>query len=308
MNPASKTREPLFHPGEVALQTESGAAESVARFGPQMIRERMPEQHRAFFATLPFVVVGSIDEHGQPTASLLAAPPGFAWSPDPATLRIEALPLAGDPLAQNLHLGAALGVLGIQAQTRRRNRVNGSVTSRDDRGLAIGVRQSFGNCPKYIHPREAFYVGTQAPEAPHFSDRLGERERALIATADTFFVASAHPRAGTSDASAQGVDVSHRGGPAGFAAFTDDDTFVIADYSGNNLYMTLGNVLLNSQVGLLFIDRARGDLLQIEASADVVQGTHPQAGPSDTGRLVRFRVRGVRVFPMASRLWFGAEE
>jgi uncharacterized protein len=307
MNHAVKTREPVFHAGELVLQSEAGVVERMARVGPQAIRDHLPEQHRAFFPALPFVVVGSIDQQGQPTASLLAAPPGFAWSPDPGTLRIDALPLAGDPLESNLRVGASLGVLGIQAQTRRRNRVNGTVSERDAGGFSLGVRQSFGNCPKYIHPREAFYVGAPPPPPPEMSAPLGERERALIATADTFFVASAHPRAGNSQASADGVDVSHRGGPPGFAAFSDDDTFVIADYSGNNLFMTLGNLQLNPLAGLLFMDRARGDLLQVEARADVVTGTHPGAG-HETGRLVRFHVLLARFFPRTSPLRFAPED
>src|SRR6188768_1910112 len=64
------SRERIFHPGEVALQTEAGVAERMARVGPQAIRDHMPEQHRQFFALLPFVVVGSIDAQGQPAASL----------------------------------------------------------------------------------------------------------------------------------------------------------------------------------------------------------------------------------------------
>ncbi|MET0413406.1 MAG: pyridoxamine 5'-phosphate oxidase family protein [Polyangiaceae bacterium] len=304
----SSTRAPTFHAGEVALQTQVGVAERMARVAPQMIRDHMPEQHRDFFPTLPFVIVGSVDPRGQPSASLVAAPPGFAWSPDPATLRIDALPLAGDPLAQNLHAGAPLGLLGIRAHERRRNRLNGSVLERDDLGFSLRVGQSFGNCPKYIHPREAFYVG--APPAPPVqeADRLGPRERALIAAADTFFIASAHPAALTSSMSSEGVDVSHRGGPAGFAAFSDDDTFVIADYRGNDLYMTLGNLQLSPLAGLLFIDRQRGDLLQLEVTTDLISGAHPQSTSADSGRLVRFRVQRVRLFPATSALRFGPEE
>jgi predicted pyridoxine 5'-phosphate oxidase superfamily flavin-nucleotide-binding protein len=305
---ASTTRAPIFHAGEVALQNQAGVAERMARVAPQAIREHMPEQHRAFFPTLPFVIVGSVDEHGQPTASLLAAPPGFAWSPDPRTLRLDTLPFTGDPLAQNLRTGAPLGLLGMRAHERRRNRVNGNVIDQDHVGFSLGVRQSFGNCPKYIHAREAFYVGTPPAPAPEEAAPLAARERALVVAADTFFIASAHPAALTSSVPSEGVDVSHRGGPAGFAAFTDDETFVIADYRGNDLYMTLGNLQLSSLAGLLFIDRQSGDLLQLEATTDVIEGTHPQPTIADTGRLVRFRVQRARRFPATSPLRFGAEE
>ena len=306
-----------FHEGEVALQREVGVAERMGRIGPQVIRDHMPDQHRLFFPLLPFVIVGSVDARGQPTASLLSAPPGFVSSPDPKTLRIDALPLAGDPLEEQLREGAPLGLLGIQPHTARRNRANGRVLARDASGFSLEVRQSFGNCPKYIVRREVSHAGAQprvtlaegdaAGDAvtPVGRDGFGERERAIVAGADTFFLASAHPDAATSAERAQGVDVSHRGGPPGFAAFIDDDTFVIPDFPGNNFYNTLGNLRLNPAAGLLFIDVASGDVLQLEAVTDIVIGTHPLAGPDLRARIVRFRVRRARRFAAASRLRFG---
>jgi predicted pyridoxine 5'-phosphate oxidase superfamily flavin-nucleotide-binding protein len=296
-----------FHAGEVALQAEAGVAERMARLGAQMIRGYLPEQHRAFFESLPFVLAGSLDATGQPTASLLAAPPGFAWSPDAHTLRIDARPMAGDPLESNLRAGVALGLLGIQLHTRRRNRANGRVSALDAGGFTLRVEQSFGNCPRHIRAREAFYSGTGPPHAVQELTALGERERALVASADTFFIASAHPDAAMSRASAHGVDVSHRGGPPGFALFTSDDTFLVPDYRGNNLFNTLGNLRLNPRAGLLFLERARGDLLQLEATVDTVIGAHPHAGPEPSGRNVRFRIRRVRFFPEASSLRFGPD-
>src|SRR5690349_8304472 len=91
-----------FHDGEIALQRAAGVAERLARIGDQVIRGHMPEQHREFFTLLPFVIVGSVDASAQPIASLLAAPAGFAFSPDPQALRLDALPFEGDPLEQRL--------------------------------------------------------------------------------------------------------------------------------------------------------------------------------------------------------------
>lgn len=302
--------EPPFHDGEIAMQREAGVAERMARIGAQVIRDYMPEQHRLFFPLLPFVIVGSVDAWGQPSASLLRGAPGFVSSPDPKTLRIEALPLAGDPLARALQEGAPLGLLGLQPHTARRNRANGRVLARDASGFSLGVRQSFGNCPKYIVRREAVFAGDEALaaaslEAPLVRDSLGDRERAIIAGADTFFLASAHPGAMTGAERAHGIDVSHRGGPAGFAAFVDADTFAIPDFPGNNFYNTLGNLRLDARAGLLFIDVASGDVLQVEASAEVAIGTHPLAPPDLRARTVRFRVRRARLFQRASGLRWG---
>ena len=109
-----------FHAGERALQSLVGAREQMEAVGPRVIRDYMPDQHREFFALLPFLVVGSLDADLQPWASMLAAPAGFAHSPDATHLRIDALPGASDPLAAQLAPGATLGLLGIQPHTRRR--------------------------------------------------------------------------------------------------------------------------------------------------------------------------------------------
>jgi predicted pyridoxine 5'-phosphate oxidase superfamily flavin-nucleotide-binding protein len=296
-------RTSAFHAGETACQTEVGAADHLARVGSQVIRGFMPEQHRDFFTLLPFVVVGSIDERGRPAASLLAAPEGFAFSPDPKSLRVDSLPAPGDPLEQNLAAGASLGLLGIQAHTRRRNRLNGRVTARDAVGFDLAVEQSFGNCPKYITRREAIYVGAEVRPA-ECSTGLDARGRALIASSDTFYLASAHPDARESHARSEGVDVSHRGGPAGFAHFTGEQTFVIPDFRGNDFFNTLGNLRLHPRAGLLFVDVVSGDVLSLECEAVATRSSHPLEGTAGTGRVVRFEIERVWFWERGSPLRF----
>src|SRR5688500_17224948 len=120
-------RDP-FHEGERELQALAGSLEQSDVLGSRGMRETMPDPHRDFFARLPFVLIGSMGGDGQPHASLLAGPPGFLSSPDPRQLIVAARPHAADPLAGALRPGAALGVLGIEPHTRRRNRLNGIVS------------------------------------------------------------------------------------------------------------------------------------------------------------------------------------
>jgi predicted pyridoxine 5'-phosphate oxidase superfamily flavin-nucleotide-binding protein len=110
----------------------------------------MPDQHRIFFAQLPFVVAGTVDDRGAPVATLLTGGPGFVASPDPRTLAIAAV--SGDPAGRWLRRGAPVGLLGIELATRRRNRANGTIAFAGEPGLLVAVRQSFGNCPQYIRP------------------------------------------------------------------------------------------------------------------------------------------------------------
>lgn len=295
---------PSFHSGEEALQARAGSRERLAEVGPRVIRPAMPETHQAFFGQLPFVVAGAVDADGQPWASLLAGPPGFIHAPTDDRLRIKALPPAGDPLEGLLENGARIGLLGIEAHTRRRNRANGRIVAVDGAGVDVHVEQSFGNCPKYIQPRQAEYVPGQGIQATSTDfNGLGEPVRALVAAADTFFIASAHPD--DDGLPAHGVDVSHRGGPAGFVHI-DGDTLTVPDLAGNNYFNTLGNLLLAPCAGLLFIDFARGDLAWLAADAEIVHEGPDLAAHPGALRLLRLHVRTSRHAPAAVPLrWHG---
>jgi predicted pyridoxine 5'-phosphate oxidase superfamily flavin-nucleotide-binding protein len=189
-------------------------------------------------------------------------------SPDPTRLDIAALPAAGDPLSAALKPGASLGLLGIELPTRRRNRMNGRVIAVNDGGFSLAVDQSFGNCPQYIHHRD--YAALEAVGAAPIEafTTLNPAARALIQQADTFFVASS--AAGDGATPNHGVDVSHRGGPPGFLKFAADGAIIVPDYRGNRFFNTPGNMAINPRAGLLFINFARGDLLQLAGETRIV--------------------------------------
>ncbi|HEY2605587.1 MAG TPA: pyridoxamine 5'-phosphate oxidase family protein, partial [Paraburkholderia sp.] len=147
-----------FHAGELAVQQRAGVSSQAEAMGRRGIRRYMPEQHRRFFAEQPIMVFGGVDAQGQPWATLRAAAPGFVSAPDARTLRIEGGVLPGDPLAGRWQTGAMIGGLGLQPQTRRRNRINGVVKSAQGDTLLVDVTQSFGNCPKYIQSRTPTFV------------------------------------------------------------------------------------------------------------------------------------------------------
>ncbi|HVE54905.1 MAG TPA: pyridoxamine 5'-phosphate oxidase family protein, partial [Ramlibacter sp.] len=100
--------------------------------------------------------------------------------------------------------------------------------------------------------------------------QLDTQARALIAGADTFFIATAHPDALHSDDPIAGVDVSHRGGPAGFVRVQDASTLLVPDYVGNSFFNTLGNLQLEPRCALLFIDFGSGERLHVQAHGDVL--------------------------------------
>ncbi len=209
-----------FHDGEVALQKTVGVAERMEAFGRRAIRDFMPDQHRDFYRQLPFVVLGSVDASGDAWATLLSGRPGFMTSPDATRLAFAAHPDPQDPATVSLADGAAIGLLGIELHTRRRNRMNGSLRKLSHQGFEIVVEHAFGNCPQYIQQRDFTFVRepddfADVPPAQEL-DMANSQVRAMIAGADTFFVSSyvddAQGRADR-DRRHEG-EVGHRGGRA----------------------------------------------------------------------------------------------
>jgi uncharacterized protein len=279
-----------FNPDELAAQVLAGG-------GPRGsgIRDFMPEQHRQFFAQLPYLFLGSINAAGWPLATLLTGHPGFVQSPDPVTLHIAALPDVGDPAAEALAPDRDIGILGIDFSTRRRNRANGRIQSLETGGITVAVNQSFGNCPQYIQKRVVASSRVEPPEGvstPVDSlDHLDEAAQAAIERADTFFVAS-RSRAGRG--AAYGADISHRGGLPGFVR-VDGDVLTIPDFRGNRYFNTLGNLAAEPRASLLFVDFETGDLLQLQGSAEVDWKAAAAEQIAGAERLWRFRVaRGWR--------------
>src|SRR5262249_8829582 len=136
---------------------------------------------------------------------------------------IAARPGFGDPLAKHRHLGAPIGLLGIEPHTRRRNRLNGTIVEAGDDYMAVRVVESFGNCPKYIQARTPeLPADPTAVAAPRLVARegatLSQRAAGLVHAADTFFIATALPALGRV---AGRNDVSHRGGRPGFVRVTE---------------------------------------------------------------------------------------
>jgi len=269
-----------WHAGEKQLQAHVGVAERMEVFGRKVIRSEMPDQHRKFYEQLPFMVYGAVDAHGRPWASLLEGPPGFAHSPQPDRLQFDTLPATDDPA--QLVEGAAIGLLGIELHTRRRNRLNGHLHEMTPQSFTVMVDQAFGNCPQYIQLRQFRSVPLADPStrmAQH-STGLDDVAKRMIGEADTFFVSSYVDIEGE-----RSVDVSHRGGQAGFVK-VEGNCLTIPDFAGNLHFNTLGNLLLNPRAGLLFIDFNSGDVLHLSGRTEITL-----EGPE------------VEAFQGAERLW-----
>jgi uncharacterized protein len=90
---------------------------------------------------------------------------------------------------------------------------------------------------------------------------LDDEDVAFVRAADMVFVA-------TADADGR-PSCSYKGGDPGFIRVPDPRTLEIPNFDGNGMYLTWGNVLVNPQVGLLFIDWQAGHRLRVEGMAQI---------------------------------------
>lgn len=286
-----------FHQGEQQLQQGLGVREQMEHFGRRVIRSFMPAQHRDFYQQLPYVFAGFSDEQGQPWASILFAQSGFIRSPDERSLVIKPDLLEFDPLKDYLERGGEssdIALLGVELETRRRNRLSAVLESYHKQALTLSIKQSFGNCPQYIQARLLQdQIKANKNAVAREVHRFDQASKDLIARSDTFFVASSLPATKLSQgqAAAAGADISHRGGRPGFVRIDGDDTLTIPDYAGNNHFNTLGNLIENPVAGLLFIDFASGDVLTLTGSAEVVLVSDEIEHFRGAERLWRFRLQ-----------------
>src|SRR5437868_8491529 len=92
-------------------------------------------------------------------------------------------------------------------------------------------------------------------------DRFTEDDAAFVSHCAMFFLA-------TADAHGQ-PDVSYKGGAPGFVRVVDERTLAFPDYDGNGMFKSLGNILVNPRVGLLFVDFERPDRMRVSGTASV---------------------------------------
>jgi uncharacterized protein len=271
-----------FHDGELAVQDRAGVRAQAARLGGGMLATpNLNGGMRSFLADRDFAVLTARGGDGRLWTSPIFAKPGFLDAHD-RELRVDAVPTPGSPL-HDLADGQPVGMLAIEFATRRRVRVNGTLTRVDPDGLVVSVDQAFGNCPKYIQPRRLEHTESGSQRVQHAA-ALSVEHAALIENADTFFLGTVHP--------SRGADASHRGGPAGFVR-VEDGRLWWPDFPGNNMFNSFGNLAVDPIAALLFVDFGTGATLHISGTATVEWAPASAGDDTDTGRQVRFTVESV---------------
>ncbi len=137
-------------------------------------------------------------------------------------------------------------------------------------------------------------------DSRRIADRLEQRtvhatftdeDRAFIERSPMFFLATAdaegHP------------DCSYKGGMPGFVRVVNSSTLAFPDYDGNGMFKSLGNMLVNPHVGMLFIDFEHPDRIRINGTAtmhddDLLLSEYP-------GAQLIVRVQAKHIFPNCPR-------
>ncbi|MEA5506287.1 pyridoxamine 5'-phosphate oxidase family protein [Halotia wernerae UHCC 0503] len=283
-----------FHSGEIAVQAQARVRNEAQRLG-NVISSTIKSSAQEFLRTQQLAVASTVDTNGRVWASLLTGQPGFVQVLNTQTVQISFTSIPSDRLHQNLHKNNDIGLLIIDLVNRRRLRLNGKAEVQQE-NIKVQIQQTFFNCPKYIqvrHIKKAVADSLEKLEA-FTRDTLSETNQLWITQADTFFIASFHPESG--------ADASHRGGFPGFVQVLNSQKLVFPDYSGNNMFQTFGNLIVNPNAGLLFIDFAQGHTLQLTGKAKIIWDVQRLIEFAGAERLVEFDIEQVLEIKNASFL------
>ncbi|MFJ4692187.1 pyridoxamine 5'-phosphate oxidase family protein [Streptomyces sp. NPDC088766] len=283
----------LYHAGSRTLQDRLGVRELADHVG-RSVGEGIRLAASAFLELQPQLVLGAADPvNGEVWASVITGTPGFVRATGPRRISVAGGPPPTDPLATALATpDTPVGTIALDPRTRRRMRLNGRLRPTPG-GFAVGADQVFANCPKYLQKRDTYEtVSDRLPGPPRRGTGLTPEQAALVAAADTFFLASV--REG-------GADASHRGGNPGFVRVVSPGELAWRDYPGNSMFLSLGNLVADPRAGLLFLDWTTGRTLQLTGRARTGFGT-------DGERTVRFTVTRTLDTPAALPLRWSAPE
>jgi predicted pyridoxine 5'-phosphate oxidase superfamily flavin-nucleotide-binding protein len=135
--------------------------------------------------------------------------------------------------------------------------------------------------------------------ADRLDDRFVQRrtidasDREFIERLDMFFLA-------TADAEGR-PQCSYKGGDPGFVKVLDEQTVAFPNYDGNGMYLSMGNLLVNPNVGMLFIDFTGDPPSRLRLNGTASIDEHDPLVAEWEGAQFVVRVRAHEVFPNCPR-------
>jgi predicted pyridoxine 5'-phosphate oxidase superfamily flavin-nucleotide-binding protein len=151
---------------------------------------------------------------------------------------------------------------------------------------------------------EMYHEGNRALQDRFDTRRLADRiesylvhemftpkDKAYIESRDMFFLATADDLGRPT--------VSYKGGDPGFVRVIDDRTLAFPSYNGNGMYLSMGNLLENPSVGILFVDFQGRDRMRVNGDASIDFDDELASRWPEAQFVVRVRAR--EIFPNCPR-------
>ncbi|PSK34106.1 hypothetical protein B9Z65_8432 [Elsinoe australis] len=284
-----------WHEGELEMHKKLRVPEQDNPSQPMLSQQAASMLQRA-----PLLAVGTLDSEGRPWTTLWGGDKGFSQPLGNSIIGIRTpVPAVLDPVVEILvgheadgevvkveGQGRLLSGLTIDLETRKRVKIAGKMvagalsgqhTEDSDREaqnsategllqLAVKVEESLGNCPKYLN-KKAITPAHPEPRLVSNATPLHPKALDLIQNSDLFFLSTSR--------SNSEMDTNHRGGPTGFVRVLANDektVLIYPEYSGNRLYQSLGNMIVNPKAGFCFPDFRTGDCLYLTGTTEILVG------------------------------------
>jgi len=94
-------------------------------------------------------------------------------------------------------------------------------------------------------------------------EKISQEEAEFIASRDMFFLSTVDPDGNPT--------VSYKGGPVGMVKVLDESTLVFPGYDGNGMFYSVGNIVGQGKVGMLFIDFETPHRVRVQGNARLVR-------------------------------------
>lgn len=105
-----------------------------------------------------------------------------------------------------------------------------------------------------------------------FKQTIDDETAYFIEGQKYFFIATSNKK-GECDCSFRGTELDSNGHLLQSVFIKNPSTLIFPDYSGNNLYNSLGNIIVNPNIGMLFIDFTSALRLRLNGSAKIISNT-----------------------------------
>ena len=116
-------------------------------------------------------------------------------------------------------------------------------------------------------------------------DTISGHDKAFIERLDMFFLA-------TADEDGR-QNCSYKGGDPGFVSVLDDHPVAFPNYDGNGMFLSMGNIDRNPNVGMLFIAFGTGHRLRLNGQASIDESDPLMVSYPEAQFIVRVRAREV---------------